>query len=112
MKIIFEKTLPYISLFVLLFAVYLIFSVIRDLNPNLIPYKIHKLLNIFLAVVVIIIELSKLRDNIWNIWKKIPTTIHFVMSCFFSFIILKVIPITLQKVWIEDNEKQNENITD
>lgn len=91
----------------LLFAVLLISSVIIDLNPNLIPFKINKLLSKLFGVMYLTMEFTNLKDYIWNMWKKIPTTIHIVISCFFSFIILKIAPIAMQKIWNEENGKLN-----
>lgn len=75
-----------------------------DLNPNLIPYIIGKLLKLIFWPAAIVVELSGLRDRAWNIWKKIPVVTHLLVSFFFSLIILKLVPIAVQKVWKEDNE--------
>ena len=97
--------LPYISFFILLSSVYLVYDVIVELNPNLIPYMIRKILKIVILPIAIVVDISGLRERAWEVWKKIPVVTHIVVSFFFSLIILRLAPIAIQKIWKEDNDR-------
>jgi len=98
-----KKILPLLSLFVTLLCICLVFNVLRDINPNLIPYRINKILNLFILPIALIIELTKTRERLWKSWKKIPIAIHFIVTLFFSGIILKIFPLAWVKIWNEED---------
>jgi len=97
--------MPYISLFILVLGVYLVFDLLRDVNPYTISFKVNKLVGITIIPIGIILELTKTRDRLWNIWKNIPIYIHLVVTLFFSSIILKLLPVAWQTLWNEEQEK-------
>ncbi|MEK7497382.1 MAG: hypothetical protein AAB656_00490 [Patescibacteria group bacterium] len=106
-KYSFKKAIPYISLFVFLFGLYLVFDLVNELNRHFISQKIDKLLGILLSITLIISELSKVRDSLWKVWKNMSIRVHIVVTLFFSFIILRLFPVAWQKVWSNEDEKQN-----
>jgi hypothetical protein len=100
-----SRIIPYISLFIFVLGVYLVFDLLRDVGPYMISHKVNKLVGITIIPVGIILELTKTRDQLWNTWKNIPIYIHIVVTLFFSSIILKLLPIAWQTLWNEEQEK-------
>lgn len=99
--------IPYLSLFILLFGTYLVFDLLKELNLIVISYKVNKFMGILLPATLIVVELSKTRDELWKVWKNMSLKVHLVVTLFFSFIILRLFPIAWQNVWNEEDENKN-----
>lgn len=98
--------LPFLSFLSMVLFYSFVLNVFLTMKYDFISYGIAYYLSWFLSILCIVLEITRLREKLWNFWKTIPLYVHYLICvAYFTmlFIIIKHILPSLVKKEYEKN---------